>query len=95
MSLSPPPLPIPPLPPRPETAAAGDPPAAAAANDDDKPARSGRWGRRQRGLGGPWPVILRKQVHRGFDAALVVGIVVAIGGRQGRGREGSRKPCQG
>ena len=52
-------------------------------------------GRRQRGLGGTRPVVLRQWFHRGFDAALVVGIVVAVGGRQGRGREGSRSPGRG
>jgi len=44
--------------------------------------RPGRRGRQRCGLGGPRPdVVLRRRVLRGFDAALVVGVVVAVGGR--------------
>ena len=56
------------------------------------PARSGRWGQRQRGLDGTRPVVLRQRFHRGFNAALVVSIVVAIGGRQGGGEKASGSP---
>jgi hypothetical protein len=58
------------------------------------PPHSGRQGRQQRGLGlgGLPPVVLRRQVHHGIDAALVVNIVVAIGGRRGGAR---RKEAHG
>jgi hypothetical protein len=46
------------------------------------PPRCRRWGRQQRGLGGPRPVVLRRRVHCGVDAAPVVGVVVAVGGRR-------------
>ena len=49
------------------------------------PPRCGRWRRRRRGLGGPRPVVLRQRVHCGVNAAPVIGVVVAIGGRQGGG----------
>ncbi len=45
--------------------------------------RCGRCGRQQRGLDGPRHVVLRRQVHCGVHVALVVGIVVAVGGRRG------------
>ncbi len=43
--------------------------------------RCGWWRRQRRGLGGPRPVVLRRRFHRGVDAALVVGVIVAVGGR--------------
>ena len=48
------------------------------------PPRPGRWGWRRRGLGGPRRDVLRRWVPCGFDAVLVGGVVVAVGGR-GRG----------
>ena len=50
----------------------------------------GRWGRRLRGLGGPRPVVFRRRVQRGVDASLIIGVVVAVGGRRG---EGGREAC--
>jgi hypothetical protein len=48
------------------------------------PRRPGWRGRQQRGLGGPWPIVLRRRVPRGFDTALVIGVVVVVrGGREG------------
>jgi hypothetical protein len=49
----------------------------------------------QRGLGGPRPVVLRRRVHCGIDAALVVGVFVAVGGRQGGGRVARGIPGRG
>ena len=46
------------------------------------PPRPGRRGRRRCGLGGPRPDVLRRLVPRGFDAALVVGVAVAVGGER-------------
>ena len=53
------------------------------------PSRPGRRGRQRRGLSRPQPVVLRQQVPRGVNAALVVGVVVAVkgeGGWQGEAR---------
>ena len=50
--------------------------------------RCGWWRRRRRRLGGLRPVVLRRRVHCGVDAAPVVGVIVAVGGRRrgGAGR---------
>ena len=49
------------------------------------PPHCGQWGQRRRGLGGPRPVVFRRRVHCGVDASLVIGVVVAVGGRWGGG----------
>ena len=50
------------------------------------PPRPGQRGRQRCGLGGLRPdVVLRRRVPRGFNAALVVGVVVAVGGERGGG----------
>jgi hypothetical protein len=45
--------------------------------------RLGRRGQQQRGLSCPQPVVLWQRVPHGVNAALVVGVIVAIGGRGG------------
>jgi len=60
------------------------------------PPRCGWWRRRRRGLGGLRPVVLWWRVHRGVDAAPVVGVIVAVGGkRRGGGREARVIPGRG
>ena len=59
------------------------------------PPRCGRCGQQRHGLGGPRPVNLRQRVHRGVNAALVVGVVVAVRGRRGGGREARGIPGRG
>jgi hypothetical protein len=49
------------------------------------PRHPGQRGQQRCGRGGPRPDFLLRWVPRGFDTALVVGIVVAIGGRRGKG----------
>ena len=50
------------------------------------PSRPGRQGWQRRGLGRQRPVVLRRRVPRGVNAALVVGVVVAVGQKGGGAR---------
>ena len=59
------------------------------------PSRPGRQGQQQRGLGPQRLVVLWQRVPRGVNAALVVGVVVAVGEGGGGGEEARGTPGGG
>ena len=59
------------------------------------PSHPGQRGRQRRGLSRPQRVVLRQLVPCGVNAALIVGVIVAVGGGGGVGRRGEARGTPG